>query len=235
MWIFFWFVILALANIRAVSINTVFYQGFQLLPWYGVFLFLTQLVTISLLKTNRRAGIIFSFGLLIIFVRYITSPAVFFREHISPHEELITNYATEIQIGNVVRELSNPSDTFFLDGWGELIFWQANRLSPYRYSWYTSVMPLIPLYNEARKEMFTTNPPDFYFGSCPKEQNKERILPELVQPLYVNLSSGGNPTCLWVKKEKLAQITPNQWKKSQELLFDTPISHVQRNELPEVH
>jgi len=80
-------------------------------------------------------------------------------------------------------------------------------------------MPYIPLYSKAREEMFKKNPPDIYYGSCPKEKAITRLIPKESRKLYVNLSAYGNPSCLYVKKEYVSKVSKNQWQKLKEFGF----------------
>lgn len=148
------FLILGLANLRTIPVGQMYYSSFHLLPWYGMFLFIT------IFAVTRVSRFLTTAYIFIILFAYF-SPKAFFYEHIDPQVELITNYGEEIKIGNAVKHLSNSTDTLFLDGWAELIYWQADRLSPYKYSWYTSVMPLIPEFVRAKEAMFQNSPPDF--------------------------------------------------------------------------
>lgn len=213
---------LGLLNLRIVPPGQMFFESFHLLPWYGVFMFITLLLIRKLHQDRKLLGLAALTGFILIIIFAVVSPQAFFHENIDSHIEFTTNYSEEIKIGNALHELSNPTDTIFIDGWAELIYWQANRVSPYRYIWYTSVMPLVPRYSQSREEMFIKNPPDFYYGTCPHEKNKPRIMPEHAQPFYTNISSEGQSSCLWIKTEKIPSITDTQWAKAKELLFDKP-------------
>lgn len=216
-------IILGLANLRIVPVGTVFYESFHLLPWYAMFLFTTVTLSTLIFSLHRRIGIVAGFGLAIVVIQMSFSPQMFFRERIDTHAEFITNYGSELQIGNVAKALLRPEQSLFLDGWAELIYWQADRISPYQYAWYTSVMPFIPRYKDARLSMFKNSPPDMYYGTCPKENNQTRMLPETVRPLYVQLQSQGKPTCVWIKKAIIPTITDQQWQKAAEQLYDKPL------------
>lgn len=217
----FIFVLLGLANLRIVVPGKLFYEAFHMIIWYGLFVFITSTLIFKYIK--NRPTFIFSILLTLLFlIGFLNSPFYFAKEKIDQHAEHITNYGETIQIGEVVKKLSEPNDTLFLDGSDDLIYWQANRLSSYKYSWYTSVMRLFPKYSEARIDMFKTNPPDFYkeFGSCPKKDPIEGYsLPEFIADDYVRLHNLDKPSCLFVHKKKLEQITEAQWKKAAEFLY----------------
>lgn len=140
--------ILGLANIRPVLPGLIFYSSFHLLPWFGMLIFAIFLMLKDVWKKNKNIAKI-ALGILILLFFYLTlSPNSYIYDKIDPQEELITNYGNIIQIGEVVRHLSNQNNTLFLDGADDLIYWQAKLLSPYKYAWYTAYMPLslfIPL------------------------------------------------------------------------------------------
>ncbi|GEM_PF-5021974 len=73
-------------------------------------------------------------------------------------------------------------------------------ISSFLFLMYASVMPRVPLYSQARLDMLRLNPPDIYYGNCPKEKADQRLIPESQRSLYVNLWAYGGPTCLYIKK-----------------------------------
>lgn len=214
--------LLVVANVRSTPIGTVYFSAFQLLPWLTVLLVVTA-QSIAYLSRSR----LLQFGFILFFLFACAWPLVHpssaLRERPSPHEELIINFSEEIQIGNILSHLSTPEDDIFIDGWGELIYWQAQRLSTYRYTWYTSVMPQVEEYSSERKRYLLQTPPQFYYGTCPHEQNDIRRFPEDLTKHYSNIPINGTPSCLWVATNRLNSITPHQWEKAKEFLATPPI------------
>ncbi len=207
-------VLLGLANLRAVVPGRIFYDAFHLLPWYSLFIF----ITFSLIANQKYAKPALGF-LAILFLFLILSPSYFAREKANPHEEFITNYGNYLQTGEVVKKLAQPSDTLFLDGYDEIIYWQTGLVSPYKYSWYTSFMPRFKKYSDERLLMFKNSPPNFYYGSCPEDKNLFRQLPLDAYKSYQRLYSFGKPTCLFVRKDKIPQISKLQWEKAKEFNY----------------
>lgn len=217
----FLFLILGLSNIRYSPPGLVFYSTFHMVPWYGLFIMSTFLILFDEYKVNKKFTIL-PFLLLFISFTLLFSQQSFIREKINSHEEFITNYGNYLQVGEVIKILSRSSDTLFVDGFDELIYWQADRPSSYRYNWYTSFMPNFAKFSDARLEMFAKNPPDFYYGSCPKEKNLSRLMPASARNQYQQLYSQDDPTCIYVKKIKIPEISKKQWKRAKEFLFDQP-------------
>lgn len=212
--------VLGFANIRYIPPGNIFYAAFHMIPWYGMNIFATLFLLSEMRRSWQKYALI---GFLAAsFTYFLLSPANIIWDKISTHEEFITNYGNYLQIGEVVKILSNPSETLFVDGFDELILWAADRPSPYLYLWYTSFMPRFPIYADTRLEMFKKNPPDFYYGSCPKEKSPERMLPKTVKSVYQNLYSGGKPTCLYIKKSKIPSISQDKWKKAKKLFYELP-------------
>lgn len=219
------FIILGLSNLRVVLPGSLFYASFHMIIWYALFIFITSFLIFN--HSNLKFLRIFSITILILFLAsFLSSKFYFAKEKIDQHAELLTNYGETMQIGEVVKILSNPSDTLFLDGSDDLIYWQAQRTSPYKYSWYTSVMRHFPKYSESRLDMFKNNPPDFYkeFGSCPKKSDigESYRLPDFVADQYVRLYNLESPSCLFVRKDKIGQISDPQWQKAKEHLYSIP-------------
>ena len=215
------FILLGLANLRPVSPGTVFYSAFHLLPWYALSIsFLVLLTDKFPIKKQWIYSIILLFPVAVFSFR----PSSFFRESTSSssHEEFLTNYGSLNAVASTIKSLSAPNQTVFLDGADELIYWQADRLSPYKYIWYTSVMPNIPLYADARLEMFTKNPPDFYYRFCSQTEIPDRSLPASMQPMYEQLLESEKPSCLYVKKSIIPTIPPKQWEEAKKYLYTLP-------------
>lgn len=216
--------LLGFANFRVVNPGRIFYEAFHMLPWYGMFILILFLMLSEVYKYKRKIGLLFSTLLVFLFAYIIFSPQSFIHDEVNPHEEFITNFGNELQVGEVVKSLSDPGDTLFLDGFDDLIYWQADRLSTYKYSWYTSVMPRIPKYSQARLDMFADDPPDFYYGTCPGKEVPSWMMPENIRDEYQQLYSSGKPTCLYVRKAKIPQISKERWEKARESLYELPMS-----------
>lgn len=214
--------ILGFANFRFVPPGYTFYAAFHLLVWYGVFLFISFMLVYLFYKKNKKISLIFMFFYAAVFVFVISLPSFFMHEKPDPHRELITNYGPQMQTGEVIKAISKPTDTLFLDGFDDIIYWQAQRISSYKYSWYTSLMPYFKKYTDARITMFKNSPPQFYYGSCPKEKDPKKLLPDFIKDQYIRLYSDKKPSCLWVKKEKLDSVTKSQWEKAKENLYYLP-------------
>lgn len=214
--------ILGLANVRIVPPGKIFYATFHMIVWYGLFISALILLLNRLFVYKKKIAVLLLVILAISFVYIVGSLKSFIREKADPHYEFITNYGKELQVGEVVRILSKPTDTFFLDGGDDLIYWQAKRLSPYKYSWYTSGMNGFPLYRQARLDMFAVSPPDFYYRFCTKEIVVDYFLPKAYENDYQNIYSLGKPTCLYVKKSKIADIQEERWQKAKIFLYELP-------------
>lgn len=214
--------LLGLANIRFVLPGTTYFEAYHMLVWFGMFLFLSIFLTLNVLKRYKKFGL-FLFSLILLgWGIAVFAPGSYLYNKINLQEKLLTNFGNEMNVGYVVKNLSDPKDTLFLDGADDMIYWVANRHSPYKYSWYTSVMPKIPLYTQARLSMFHENPPDFYYDFCSPLAPYHSSLPPFIQDSYLQLYSNGNPSCLYVLKRKLTGITSQQWDKARQGFYSLP-------------
>ncbi len=208
------FFFLTLANIRPVSPGAIYYAAFHHLQWYGLFIMSVLLLIGDTLKTKRFFGILGIFGFLGISVWAIFSPQSYLHDKVDRHAEFTTNFDRIFVVGGIVKALSNPNDTLFLDEWDDLIYFQAHRYSPYKYSWYTSSMSQFVRYRQAHDDMFAKTPPTFYYGKCAKDVAQS--FPRMEE--YVRLMTSKAPTCVFVLRQKLAEITEGQWKQAKEKL-----------------
>lgn len=205
--------VLGLSNARYAAPGIPFYEAFHMAPWYGMFIAIVFLFFIELTQFKKLRKIVYVLALtmLVLFV-CLFAPKSFLWEKIDRHAEFITNYGLYLSYGETIRILADNRSTLFVDGFDELIHWQAKSPSSFKYSWYTSVMPRISKYVDARIDMFKKNPPDFYYGSCPKERNSFRFLPKFAKTMYTRLNIHGMPSCLHIRTAKLEEISKEQWK-----------------------
>lgn len=203
---------LALTNIRYTEPGTSFYEAFHQAPWYALFIFTIFWMGNSFSAKTKNIYLPIFFWILSvgIVVYSLFSPRAFIHERINRNYEFTTNYAHYYASSEVIRSLSDPKDTLFVDGFDELIHWEADMPSPYTYNWYTSFMPFVPRMAEERIHMFAKNPPDFYYGSCPKETLAFRFMPEAVKKEYVNILFNNKPTCIFVHSSKIPGITTSK-------------------------
>lgn len=207
--------IMGLAGIRYIEPGTMYYQAFHLLPWYSLFL----MAIFVRLKTMKRILLVFLAG---IFFYAIFSRESFLRERVNSQGEFTLNYANYYAYGTVIKTLSRANDTLFLEFWDDLIYWQAGLDSAYQYSLYTPAMAGSPKFIRARLEMFKKAPPDFYYSYYGAGKNCRSLAPAENQSDYLQLYFSQNPTCLYLKKTKLTQITADQWQEVGKLGFHLP-------------
>lgn len=209
-------IILALSGIRTVVPGTMYFEAFHMLPWYALFITVTVLIVTSLKKKKLHdlfvgAFIVFSFWA-------FASPQSFIWEHVDTHGEFSSQYAKYTQYSRAIQIVTTPSETLFLDVWDDIIYWEAKRPSSYPLSIYIPVESSLPQYQEMRRMMLLESPPDAYYN-CPVMQKSLPSLPELITQEYVQLLSMGEPGCLYIKKARVNELTPNQWRQLQELGF----------------
>lgn len=221
----FIFLLLGTANIRTVIPGDLFLGAFHMVSWYGLFIFIVLMLLFREIK-NRKLFYFVMAIIVVSFVIFITSPDYFGKEKVDTHTEFINNYGYILQQGEVIKILSEPDDTLFIDGSDDLIYWQSGLFSSYKYSWYTSSMPVFEKYSNERMNMFRNNPPDFYreYGRCPKKEGEvaSYFLPEFIRDDYIRLYENGEESCIYVHKDKLSEITEEKRLEAAEWLYTIP-------------
>ncbi len=212
---------LGLATVRFVEPGTMFYEAFHLLVWQGLFLMSLFLLSEELMSHQTYWWLKSSSFLLLFYLLgyLVLSPISFLREKVNSQEEFTTQYAPYFAHGTVIKTLSKPDDTLFLEQWDDLIYWTSSLDSSYPYSLYTPIMAQSSQYREARLKMFQNNPPDFYYSFPEGKKNCPALLPEKEKDKYIQLYFSNNPSCLYLKKTKLPEINDEQWKEIQKLGF----------------
>lgn len=211
-------IILTLANIRSVAPGEIYYAAFHHIVWYGLFI----MAVIGLIREiwERRGYVVAgvsTIAFLGVTIWAFVSPQSYIHEKVDRHAEFTTNFSQIFTIGGIIKTLSTPADTLFLDGWDDLIYWQAKLPSPYRYVWYTSSMYQFARYQEARGDMFLHNPPTFFYGKCVEDVFNPASLPRANE--YARLTTSKAPTCVFVLRSKIPEISDTQWAAAREI-FD---------------
>jgi len=199
---------LAITNTRPTSLSKMYYEAFHMLPWLAV---LSEATSFALIELTPKKRLVMVIVVVLIFstIQFVRKDS-FFNEHIDRQYEFVTGYNTYYVYGEAVKRISAPADTLFVDGWDELIYWQAGLVNGYPMSWYTTMMPKITKYQDQRSAMFMTNPPDFYYGRCSDAPSQSMKLPDELMSEYTNVLFNGRPTCLFVHNKKVSQVSAKQ-------------------------
>ena len=199
--------VLALSNLRPPAANQTFYESFHIAPWYALLIFSIVFIIKQLFTKSKKAGYAITALILIFIFYFVSNKSYFGREHPDLQNEFFTNYATVMGRGTIIRNLASPKSTLFLDDYDDLVYFEAKLKPSYKYSWYTSFMNRVPLYINARHEMFKKYPPDFYYGDCKGGQG---VLPSYIKKEYLEVFEGKNVTCVHVSKKRVEKFAPHQ-------------------------
>jgi hypothetical protein len=194
------YLLLGFANIRYLYLGETFYGAFHIIPWYGMMLLFLFLMLVDLFEHYKYYSFASAAIVLCFFGFYVFRPTVFFKNPPDLQRDLLVNYGEAMNIGEIVQNLSTPQQTFFIDYSTDgtsfnLSYWQSQRLSPYKYSWYIYFAPGFRRYVDAREEMFKENPPDFYYVYALDAQTK-KITTEKYKTVYQDDKKTG----LYIKK-----------------------------------
>ena len=215
------FLALALAAIRYVPSEAMFYEAFHMLPWLGLFIMTVSILTYNTVNSYQgRKRYIAPIILLCIWLFSIGYPKSFIYEDISTLEEFSDGYAHYQRNGDVIKKLSHPDDTVFVELWDDIIYWQTGLDSAYQYGLYTPLMESFPRYTTARDEMFAHDPPDFYYCSDGYIYKSDQLIPEKYTNDYQELLENNEPSCIFVHINKISEISDEQWKSVEALGFN---------------
>lgn len=199
-------ILLGLSNIRFVNPGAAFNDGFHLLPWYGVLVFVTAVTTVKHLKKNN--GLIFKLlnlsiitAVILVGIKY--SQQIFYSRN--KNQEYTINYSTHTDIGSIIKIMKDPKDTLFVspDNW--LIYWQSDTnhipgLFGY-YAWFGG----IPSIHSKVLDNFSNNPPVFFYCENCKNLDLGKFLDK-----YREVKRNNGNSYLYVLPARINNLTNSQ-------------------------
>lgn len=199
------FISLGLAAIRPNEAGKVFYGTYRMTIWYGIII-ASVLILLKLIIDNKKAQryVVVMILLTIFVVSYF--PENFIYKKINRNEIFNINYNRYFVNGEVVRMLSNPGDTLFVDGYESLIYWQAKIPSSYKYTLYYPVMKGIYQFDRERADMLNMKTLSFYFTDC--NYIKTYPIPPVIKSSFrqfIYSVNNNEETCLYMNNNKLTK------------------------------
>lgn len=198
--------ILAAAAIRPHPAGEAFYGAYRMVVWTSLFIFAIVLLLESVKKYYKAV-----FGLALLIVALLPSSYIW-QGFPNRADKYFVSYSQYTEPGEVMKILSSPEDTLFVDGYGALVYMVSEIKPATKYIFHFPVQKKAEPYASLKKETFATNPPDFYFTTCHGNDN-QYALPASSKAQYIPLKKGGKATCTFVHKAKAATITEEQKEK----------------------
>ena len=215
----FIFAILGFSAVRFVTPGQVFYEAYRQLIWHGLLIVSILYLFFFMKDKYKKVSAILLTAFILCWIFLLANKNSYIFGNSDPHFLLITNYGRYIQVGEAVKTLSKAKDTLFVEAAEELMYVSSKSKSSYKYSMYTSFMPMFEKYTKAREEMFEKNPPDFYYDFCKDAKIPTYRLEEKFRTNYHQLSEDGKPSCLFIHKGKLKELSPEKIDKLREWRF----------------
>ncbi len=199
-------ILLGLCNIRFIFPGTQGYEGFHLLPWYAMLVFIVSILSVELfwksniiLKVLNPLVIILLVGLSINFLQ----ADLFQKKNMTDSYNI--NYSTVINRGDAVKVMKEAGDTLFVSPNAWMIYWQGDiDHLPKLYGYYTW-MSGVPEIHSAVLDAFSKNPPTFFYCENCKGLDLEKFLSG-----YIEIKNNGNLSMLYVLKSKIPRLTKEQ-------------------------
>lgn len=200
-------VLLGLCNIRFIYPGSGSYEGFHLLPWYSVFLFVV--ITNALQQFRQNRNLLFRIFTVMIMVTALFVSARYavdmFLNKKNLQEEYTINYSTHTDIGQIISIMKDPKDTLFTtpDNW--LVYWQSNASHISKLFGYYPWMVSVPELHENFLETFTRTPPTFFYCENCSGLDLGQFLKS-----YKQVIKNGEKTNLYVLPYRIDNLTKKQ-------------------------
>ncbi len=197
-WRLLWlYPLLLLANNRVLSPGSAYYEGFHLLPWLGLLIW----IFVYSLKFLPKYFLL-AFGILSLVL--LVNPAMPYFAKTDPAYEYFVNYSTIDDFNFAVKNLAAAGDRMAVTANQPLLYWHTGTNLATRQLVYYGWEPNVPeLKADYQRVFFGDNPPEIIYG------NDEPIL---LSQKYVNVFRRGQPTELFIRSDRYSQITDSQWQ-----------------------
>ena len=208
-------IILGLASIRYVKARTELYGAFHMLPWFSLLTVYAIISSFQLFKLIKN-GLIKSVNIILII--FVLSVAILQSRYTlfdtrNPETDLHVHYSPHYNYADALRIMKKPNDTLFVAPVNMLIYWYSDIQPVSKYIYFYEWMEKTALTQDI-KRIFTKNPPTFlYCVDC-----KKSVINTFTNN-YHQLKKSGNPSCLYIRQDKLIQLTENQIDKLRSLDF----------------
>lgn len=222
LWLFIILVVL-LTNNRVLNTDEIYYySGFHLLPWYSAFIFLNILMVNYLLKNMK---FYFKKILLLIFlivgVYFLFNKEMVYFQKIDKVAEHNTNFLTYVLAGKGFASVSKPGDRLAVFPNESLIYWQSGLDLATRQVAYYEWQYWVPELRAEMEEVFNNDPPEFIYRNF-EGIKQTSYLPFLQEALrdYAEVSSNGDATGLYIREDRVKDITDEQWQEWRKYSFN---------------
>ncbi|MDZ4229286.1 MAG: hypothetical protein U1C50_03470, partial [Patescibacteria group bacterium] len=188
--------LLLLTNNRVLSPGAAYYEGFHLLPWLGLMI---AIFSYCLAKLKLKFVLPLAIWALVLLLNknmpYFSKTDV--------NYEYYVNYSTIDDFNFAVKNLLAPGDRMAVTANQPLVHWHTNTNLATRQLVYYGWEPNVPeLKADYQRVFYGDNPPEIIYGGDE---------PKLLQEKYVSIFRHSQPTELFIRKDRFAQITDSQW------------------------
>ena len=173
--ILFLLVLLTTANTRIIQPGQAYYQGFHLLPWYGVVIVLAVVASYYGFVRSTRSKLAWSAIWTIGLIAILFHPTSITRSQIDKLTESYINYSQFITAGKMIKSLAGSGSRLMLFSDETLVFWTSG-LPPatsqlIMSDWEDDVPELVA----EKHAVMANNPPEFiYYNQWKSSQSKQK-------------------------------------------------------------
>lgn len=187
---------LLLANNRVLSPGAAYYEGFHLLPWLGL-----MIVVFSYSLTKLKFRFILPLAIWALVLMGNKNMAYFSKTDVN--YEYFVNYSSLDDFNFAVKNIAAPGDRLAVTANQPLVYWQTGTELATRQMIYGGWEPNVPsLKADYQRVFYGNNPPEIIYGSDE---------PVLLTEKYVNILKFNQPTELFIRSDRFAQISDSQW------------------------
>jgi hypothetical protein len=200
--------LLSLANLRAPVGTGIFYHAFHSLPYLGLLIILAfvLLKKVASLERSLRWKSFLLLPLFLLLAIFLFDQNYFYQEKISSQETAYIQFSKIFDSSVGVRTLAAPGDTLAVFPYEELLYWYADVQPATRFLFYLSWVYDVPKFKKEIDQSFSQEPPTFIYWPT------ERLHRLVKEEDYLNLPRDATGSALFIHKNKVPQITEEQWQ-----------------------
>ncbi len=202
--------VLFISNLRSPVGSGIYFHAFHSLPYVGLLIFLPFIIVQDeIFSDNKKKFLLF----LLLGSFFIFNRNLFYWEKIDPVETQYIQFSKVFDASIAFKTLADKDDTLAVIPYEEILYWLPDVDLSTRFLFYSSWAYVVPKFRNEITEGLVKNKPTFIYWYRQEYLGVENpLFPFLDDNDYVNLPRDATFSGVYINKNKVKDITEEEWK-----------------------